>query len=160
MFAILYERGHLLDECRHYTTDPEIDELENLKVYSKTDRIDYNWWSDIFEMKKSDGELKFRYLSLLVKALLTIFFGPLIEGTFNIMDDIVTSDKSAPTVENYEALSIIKYNLKRKKIVSVDLKPDPAMRTAIHNSYQEYQNFLKEKRGGGTKEKIETEQCT
>lgn len=89
------------------------DESEKLNVYTKTGCIEYSWWSHIFKMKNNDGELKFKYLTHLVKAILTIFSGPFIEGTFNIMDDIITNDKSALTVKNYEALSIIKYNLRQ-----------------------------------------------
>lgn len=55
-------------------------------------------------MKNSDGELKFKDLTHLVKAILTIFSGPLIEGIFNIMDDIITNDRSALAVENYETV--------------------------------------------------------
>ena len=45
---------------------------------------------------------------------MSIFSGPLIESTFNIMDDIVEKDRSKLTVENYEAVAIVKTSLKRK----------------------------------------------
>ena len=50
----------------------------------------------------------------LISALMSIFSGPLIESTFNIMDDIVEKDRSKLTVENYEAVAIVKTSLKRK----------------------------------------------
>ena len=46
---------------------------------------------------------------------MSIFSGPLIESTFNIMDDIVEKDRSKLTVENYEAVAIVKPLLRERK---------------------------------------------
>ena len=65
-------------------------------------------------------QLQFNRLSIklkkyvLISALMSIFSGPLIESTFNIMDDTVEKDCSKLTVENYEAVAIVKTSLKRK----------------------------------------------
>ena len=65
-------------------------------------------------------QLQFNRLSIkfkkyaLISALMSIFSGPLIESTFNIMDDIVEKDRNKLTVENYEAVTIVKTSLKRK----------------------------------------------
>ena len=57
--------------------------------------------------------IKFKKYSL-ISALMSIFSGPLIESTFNIMDDIVEKDRSKLTVENYETVAIVETSLKRK----------------------------------------------
>ena len=44
-----------------------------------------------------------------------VFSGPLIEATFNFMDDIIERDRTKLTVKNYKAMAIIKTSLKRKK---------------------------------------------
>ena len=65
-------------------------------------------------------QLQFNRLSIklkkyaLISALMSIFNGPLIESTFNIMDDIVEQNCSKLTVENYETVAIVKTSLKRK----------------------------------------------
>ena len=59
-------------------------------------------------------QLQFNRLSIklkkyaLISTLMSIFSGPLIESTFNIMDDIVEKECSKLTVENYEAVAIVK----------------------------------------------------
>lgn len=53
------------------------------------------------------GEMKFPILAKLVKALLSLFTGPLVEGSFNIMDDIIENDRVRPNIEMYEGFAII-----------------------------------------------------
>ena len=50
----------------------------------------------------------------LISALMSIFSGPLIESTFNVMDDIIEKEHSKLTVENYKVVTIVKTSLKRK----------------------------------------------
>jgi hypothetical protein len=61
-------------------------------------------------------------LKKLASSLLTIFSGPLIEATFNIIDDIVEKDRTKLIVKNYEAVAIIKTSLKRKYVKSTTMK--------------------------------------
>ncbi|KAG8175384.1 hypothetical protein JTE90_007395 [Oedothorax gibbosus] len=141
------EKATFVEEVREYTVDQEIDNLENLGVYSKCDNmiIDLNWWSHIFRLEQ-DGELKYKVLPKLVKAVITPFSGPLVEGSFNIMDDIITADRSTLTVENYEAIYTIKYNLRRQKLKAIDLKPNVNMRKAIHTAYTSYKEHISKKK--------------
>ena len=55
-------------------------------------------------------------LQKVISAMLSISSGPLIENTFNIMDDIVGNDSSKLAVENYEAISITLYNYQSTSI--------------------------------------------
>lgn len=91
---------------------------------------------------KTFSEPRYPQLQRLIFTLLSIFSGPLIECTFDIMDDIVEKDRSKLTVENYEAVAIIKTPLKRKKISATQMVIDPNMKKACIKTYATYQNFL------------------
>lgn len=145
---IVCDKSLLLEEIREYTIDKKIDDLEELCVFSesqKDSRIDLHWWSHVFNIQ-DQGTLKYPLLSQFVKAILTPFSGPLVEGSFNIMGDIITQDRTVLTVENYEAISTIKYHLRRKKIKAIELEPSPNMRKAIHTAYASYQQHLLKKK--------------
>lgn len=68
-----------------------------------TERIDADWWSKVFDMKTSAGEI-FPILTKLVKAVLSIFSGPVVEGSFNVMDGIVKMTEHAETLKHTKAL--------------------------------------------------------
>lgn len=142
------DKGLLIEEIRPYSNDLDIDELESLGIFSeskKNSRIDLDWWCHIFNIKKQ-GSFKYKLLPILVKALMTPFSGPLVEGSFNIMDDIVTEDRSVLTVENYEAISTVKYNLRKRKIKAIKFKPCTNMRRAIHTAHASYQQLMSPKK--------------
>lgn len=133
--------GTLLIEVRKYSVDSCLDEIELQEDMS----IDSSWWAKVFNLKKN-GAVKYPVLGKLVKALLSIFTGPLIEGTFNIMDDIVESDRAALTVENYEALSCVKYGLKARSITSLNMDVTATMKRKCLASYQAYKQHLVKKK--------------
>ena len=93
-------------------------------------------------------QLQFNKLSIklkkyvLISALMSIFSGPLIESTFNIMDDIVEKDRSKLTVENYEAVAIVKTSLKRKKVSAVKF----IVNSKMIKANKRYQKILTEKK--------------
>ncbi|XP_060779528.1 uncharacterized protein LOC132887834 [Neoarius graeffei] len=70
-------------------------------------RIDVDWWREVFSMKMAEGEIRFPLLGKLVRALLSVFTGPLIEGSFNIMDDIIEKDRVKLSIETYEGFAVI-----------------------------------------------------
>jgi hypothetical protein len=145
---VVSNKALLFEEIRLYTSDPQLDELEATGVFHKPAdklRIDLDWWAHVFNIQH-EGSSKYQLLSVFVKALLTPFSGPLVEGSFNIMDDIVTEDRSVLTVENYEAISTIKYNLRRRKMKAIELQPSISMRRAIQTAHTAYQHHLSEKK--------------
>lgn len=100
------ELGQLDKEGRTYQVDSNLG--EQAKGFNdNTARIDVDWWSTIIAMKMPAGEMKFPILAKLVKALLSLFTGPLVEGSFNIMDDIIENDRVRPNIETYEGFAII-----------------------------------------------------
>lgn len=44
------------------------------------------------------------------------FRGPLVEPSFNIMDDIIEKDRDRLTVENYETIAIVNPTLRKKNV--------------------------------------------
>lgn len=62
-----------------------------------------------------------------------IFSRPLIESTFNIMDDIIEKDKM--TITNYEPVAVVKTILGKKNVKSTDLKLTNAMKKLCISAY-------------------------
>ena len=62
------------------------------------------------------------------------------------MDDIVEKDRTKLTVVNYEAVAIIKQNLRKMKIKSTELTIEPKMKKACIKAYETYQLYLKQKK--------------
>lgn len=62
------------------------------------------------------------------------------------MNDIITGDRSTLTLENYEAVSIVKYSLRRRNVKAVDTKPTPQTCTVIHSAHASYKEHLSSKR--------------
>jgi hypothetical protein len=137
------EIGQLLMEARRYTCDLELKSLT-----PETDDIDKSWWNPISQLRATgSSELRYPILSRLAKAVLSVFAGPIIEGTFNIMDDIVESDRTSLTAESYEALALTKFALKAKKETSCSMKITHKMRVSATSAHANYVAFLEKKKG-------------
>ena len=83
-----------------------------------------------------NGQQKYPLLSKLVKALLTIFSGPLVESSFNIMDDVITDDRTSLKVGHYEGLVTIKSWLRASKSTATNMKVSLEMKKCVQESYQ------------------------
>lgn len=68
--------------------------------------VDVDWWSRVASLKNPERGVRYPTLIKLVKALLSIFTGPLVEGSFNLMDDILETDRCSLNVESYESLAV------------------------------------------------------
>ncbi len=80
------EIGQLDLEVQAYQID--VDLVAHAESYSEEGmRLDVDFWSGIVR------DVRFPILGKLVKALLSIFTGPLVEGSFNLMDDILEADR-------------------------------------------------------------------
>lgn len=108
-------------------------------------RIDLNFWTKVFNLTTFE-HLRYPVLKKLFHALLTVFSGPLVESTFNIMDDIVEKDRTNLTVQNYEAVAVVKTALKRHKVRSTALKITPQMKRSCIRAYATYQEDLSKKK--------------
>ncbi len=101
------EVGQLEEEVRAYQID--LDLVPHAQVYVEEDsRVDVDWWSRVASLKNPERGVRYPTLIKLVKALLSIFTGPLVEGSFNLMDDILEADRSSLNVETYESLTVVK----------------------------------------------------
>ncbi|KAK7093163.1 hypothetical protein V1264_008806 [Littorina saxatilis] len=139
------QSGLFSDECRHYCSNDDL--LGYLPDYLASGRVDLDWWHKVSLLKK-DYTVKRMYplLSRLVFACLSVFTGPFVEGTFNIMDDIIEKDRSALTSENYEAIALTKYALRSQKKTSSTMEVSHQMRVAVTSAHHSYTQFLTEKK--------------
>jgi hypothetical protein len=90
-------------EVHSFQVDPSlpsafIDQTE------KPVRLDI-WWSRVFKSKK------YPELTKVMKAVLSIFHGPMVESSFNIMGDIIDERSCRMNVTTYEAIQTVKYKL-------------------------------------------------
>lgn len=130
------ELGLLDEEVKAYTVDLDISLIE-ADEEDDNFRLDMSWWSKIFGMK-SKGQVKYNILSRLVKALLSIFCGPLVEASFNIMDDILRSDRSRMTTQNYEALAMIKSSMIGRQESTTSIQITPSMKSSVSSAYSRF----------------------
>ncbi|KAL8618685.1 hypothetical protein ACOMHN_048861 [Nucella lapillus] len=107
--------------------------------------IDQHWWHRVLQLK-TEGKTRYPLLKRLVSALLSIFTGPLVEATFNIMDDIVENDRTMLTSENYEAVALIKSGLRADKKDSTTMPITHKMRKTCTSAYSAYKEFLETKK--------------
>ncbi|XP_055062812.2 uncharacterized protein [Misgurnus anguillicaudatus] len=139
------EIGQLVEECRAYQLDGDM--LLHLQSYTEGDcRVDVDWWTHVASLKKAERDVRYPTLCKLVKALLSIFTGPLVEGSFNLMDDILEDDRCSMNVETYESLAVIKSTLKAKDRTASTMTIDQPLRRACLSSFQNYQLHLQKKK--------------
>ena len=127
------ELGALDQELREYVTDRQM----SLMPYDSDaydTRIDVDWYCHLFS-SKIQGQYKYPKLSKLVKAALSCFSGPIVEGTFNIMDDILEKDRTRMTAENFEALLSVKQTLKASGCTATTYPITVEMRNMISQAY-------------------------
>ncbi|KAK0042155.1 oxidoreductase YteT [Biomphalaria pfeifferi] len=138
--------GMLDREIRLYTIDQALTQLDADET-SPDFRLDTGWWSKAINMKEpSTDQVKYPLLGLLVKRLLSLFSGPLVESTFNIMDDIIECDESRMLHRNYEGIAIIKKcHLKSKGETSLTMSISQQMRNFVNSAKQLQQVFIKSK---------------
>ncbi|XP_052420177.1 uncharacterized protein LOC127964065 isoform X2 [Carassius gibelio] len=146
------ELGQLDEEVRAYQINTDLG--TQAKCFEENNaRIDVDWWSKIFAMKMPEGGMRFPILGKLVKALLSLFTGPLVEGSFNMMDDIIEKDRVRLNIETYEGLAILKSHMKVMGKTASKMQITPALRRFCLSSYETYQNHLKKKKVNLDKQK-------
>ncbi|KAL8567855.1 hypothetical protein ACOMHN_058977 [Nucella lapillus] len=138
------ETGTLYEEVRMYNSCEVISSY--LPLYLEQGKcIDQHWWHRVLQLK-TEGKTRYPLLKRLVSALLSIFTGPLVEATFNIMDDIVENDRTMLTSENYEAVALIKSGLRADKKDSTTMPITHKMRKTCTSAYSAYKEFLETKK--------------
>ncbi|XP_073804702.1 uncharacterized protein [Danio rerio] len=136
------EIGQLVEECRAYQMDADM--LLRVPNYIEGDcRVDVDWWSHVASLKNAKRGVRYPTLCKLVKALLSIFTGPLVEASFNLMDDILESDRCSINVETYESLAVIRSTLKARDWTASTMNIDQPLGRSCLSSFQNYQLHLK-----------------
>ena len=107
--------------------------------------IDTGFCVKVFALERFNKP-RYPAMKSLVTALLTIFSGPLVESSFNIMDDIVEKDRASLTVENYETVAIVKSTMRKTKIKSYEMKVSSKMKRSCINAYSTYRAHLQRKK--------------
>ncbi|KAK7462559.1 hypothetical protein BaRGS_00038388, partial [Batillaria attramentaria] len=128
--------GKLDREVKQYGCDENVSKISADET-SKNFRLDSHWWSKVMKMEHK-GQLCYPTLTTLVKGLLTVFSGPIVESSFNIMGDIVEEDRTALTVEHYEALAVIKQRLCALGQTAATMNVSEKMRRAVKYSHSRY----------------------
>ncbi|XP_023930192.1 uncharacterized protein LOC112041353, partial [Lingula anatina] len=67
------------------------------------------WFSKLFE------DNSYPALYKIVRAILSIFHGPQVESSFNVMGDIIDSRSGRMNIETYNSIQIVKYGLSSRK---------------------------------------------
>ena len=97
---------------------------------------------------------KYPSLSKLVKVFLTVFHGPVVESTFNLMDTIVTDSRTSMGVDSLDAVQTVKFDLLSTnsatfdKYASINPINETLEKNLLHNlrtSWTSYKDDLKNK---------------
>lgn len=70
------------------------------------------WWHSIGNMKNADSSRRYEYLHSLVKAVITCFHGPKVEGSFSLMNMTSTEFRPRLSVESMSVSLIAQYRRK------------------------------------------------
>lgn len=122
------------NEVRAYQVDADL--VPHAQTYDDEDgRVDVNWCSHVASLKNSERGVRYPNLCKLVKALLSIFTGPLVEGSFNLMDDILEADRCSMNMETYESLAVVKSTMKTRDWTASTMTIDQSLRRSCLSSY-------------------------
>ena len=116
--------------------------------------MDTKYWAEVFKLK-TFSEPRYPMIQRLVGSLLSIFSGPLVESSFNIMDDIVEKDRARMSVVNYEAVAIIKTVLRKKGVKAHKMPVTADMKRSCITAYSSYQKYLEKKKAEEIRRKEE-----
>ena len=106
------------------------------------------WWTPVF------GSSRFPMLSKIVKAAMSCFHGPQVEGSFSIMKQVMNTQTSQLNVETFSSIQSIKYPLKVAgksaseffgKSDFLHQHPDPSVVRHLNSAAQENKKRLTER---------------
>ncbi|KAJ8346615.1 hypothetical protein SKAU_G00280160 [Synaphobranchus kaupii] len=112
---LTYTMSHLLppdadthQEILQYSVD------HTLPTFKEGDDV-VRLWSSVFETGKYPG------LCQAVKAAMSIFHGPLVESSFNLMGDIIDPRSTSMNIATFSATQTVKYTLQSRKQNAVEM---------------------------------------
>lgn len=108
-------------------------------------------------MSSLSGTKKYSILGKIVKAALSCFHGPVVEGAFSLMESTITNHRTSLDVEGLDSYQTIKYYLKAEDMSSLEAfyatespETHPVEKRLLSNminSKKEYNEHLKRKNG-------------
>jgi hypothetical protein len=137
-------------EVRFFHTDPRIKPPEG-----------EDWRIDEWYAKNVFKNTKYPVLSKFIQAVLSCFHGPQVEGSFNVMGDIISVKSTRVAPETYSAIQTVKYGLRATGKSAIeyfkrdDPKYDPVNLSLVRNMRTAYQTekAIKEKAKAALEEK-------
>ena len=108
-------------------------------------RVDV-WWQQVSN--------RYPALSKMAKAILTCFHGPQVEGSFNVMGDVLDSRSSNMNISSFSSIQTVKYTLRSKEKTAVqhfhrrDILHEPVSRqlsVSMRSARGKYKAILKQK---------------
>ena len=145
-------------EVRYYMSDTTLPLYsQDLSDKNKITRVD-KWWHEI---KKTE---RYPKLSKMCLAILSCFHGPLVEGSFNLMKNIIDSKRYSMEMTTYNSYLTVQYYFNSRETNSVEMfdrkdhkydKIDHQLCNNMRASSAEYNKSLK-KENQNKKEKLLT----
>ena len=106
------EEGSVLKEITYYSIDSHLPEESDDIVH---------WWTKVVQSNKYPALCK------IVVGALSIFHGPRVESSFNVMGDVIGVKAGRMNIETYRAIQTVKYALKARKTSALKIfrRKDP-----------------------------------
>ena len=106
------EEGSVLKEITYYSTDSHLPEESDDIVH---------WWTKVVQSNKYPALCK------IAVGALSIFHGPRVESSFNVMGDVIGVKAGRMNIETYSAIQTVKYALKARKTSALKMfrRKDP-----------------------------------
>ena len=133
-------------ECHSFQVDATLP--SDIDATSSPVRVDH-WWASVMASKK------YPCITKLCMALLTCFHGPMVEGSFSAMGDILDAKSTRLNMETYSALQTVKYDLRAKGKSATEMYArsdivfgpvNSMLCQDVRRSYGRYKKVLMEKR--------------
>ena len=86
-----------------------------LPQYNNDPTTAVEWWAQVMATGK------YKSLGIIITAALSIFHGPMVESSFNVMGDILHAKSSRMNTETYSAIQTVKYGLRSKNTSAIAL---------------------------------------
>jgi len=99
------------------------------------------WWTSVFNTQKYPS------LSKIVKAIMSCFHGPQVEGSFNVMGDVMDEKSGRMNVETYSSIQTVKYGMRatNKSAIQLfqrkDILHDPVDKILCNNIQSSYKRY-------------------
>ena len=106
--------NHLLPDVDTHQEILQYNVDQSLPSFQDGDDV-VRWWACVDDTGTYPG------LCQAVKAAMSIFHGPLVESSFNIMGNIIDQRSTSMNITTFSAIQTVKYTLQSRKMSAVDM---------------------------------------